>query len=463
MGKLKKTLLSLAMTATVFTTACMTSEPATLMDFMPSADATLDLGGYEFVIQTSWIEQYYPDRSDTTEWGERQRDRYDAVGKKYNCKIVGKHTDDYGYSVNELLTKLLVADKPLPNLIDMHTNDVYDYYKSGLLYALDDISTIDINDEKWGNVEFRTYGIFNGKSYGFFPFDWENMPEYAGGLIYNIELGYSKGFDINVHEMRENGEWTWSNFESILQSMVNIDPDIMPLGIRSDEDPYYFAKAAIFSNNGQIVEENSNGVFKLALTDDKAVKALEWTQGLISQGLVNIDALTVDFTRGSSFFLACESYVATHTDEWMEGKYPASVMNDYTFINMPTGPDADENTVSAYTHAQRRLFWVPAYGSLEMDFLGMIIDDIFEPLEGSTSQAWREMSKNMMYLYEEGYEEFAFGVENCNYDYTAQLYEVKDTLNDALNAILNGGSISENLQTIQPVLEAAIEKELNNN
>ncbi len=461
MRKLKKTLLSLAMSATVFTTACMASQPATLLEFLPSVDEALDLGGYEFVIQTSWMNQFYPDRSNTTEWGERQRDRYDEVGAKYNCKIIGKDTEDYGYEVNELLTKLLVSDKPLPNLIDMHTNDVYDYYKAGMLYPLDDISTIDINDEKWGNVEFRTYGIFNGKSYGFFPFEWENMPEYAGGLIYNIELGYNKGFDINVHELKENGEWTWENFESILNSMMGVDENVMPLGLR--EDPYYFAKAAIFSNGGQILEKDSNDNFRFAISDSKSVKALEWAQGLINQGLVNISDDTFDFVKGTSFFHACESYVATHSDDWMEGKYPASVMKDYTFINMPTGPDADENTVSAYTHSQRRLFWVPAYASLEMDFLGMIVNDIFEPLEGSTSQAWREMSKNMMYLYEDGYEEFAFGVENCNYDYTGQLYDVKDKLNDALEKIMNGGSITENLQSIQPAVEEAISKELNNN
>lgn len=460
MSKLKRALLSLAMSATVFTTACMAGEPATLLDFLPSAeDDTLDLGGYEFVIQTTWIEQYYPDRSNTTEWGERQRDRYDAVGAKYNCTIVGKHTDDYGYDVTELLTKLLIADQKLPNLIDMHANEVYDYYKSGMLYALDDISTIDISDGKWGDPDFRAYGVFNGKSYGFFPFEWENMPEYAGGLIYNIELGYSKGFDINVHELRESGQWTWDNFESILQSMVGADENIMPLSLR--EDPYYFAKAAIFSNGGQVIEKDSNDKYRFALSDPKAVAALEWAQNLISSGVVDVDEDTLDFVNGTSFFHACESYTATHTDDWMEGKYPASVMKDYTFINMPTGPDADETTVSAYTHAQRRLFWVPAQGSLEMDFLGMIIDDIFEPLEGSTSEAWREMSKNMMYLYEEGYEEFSFGVDYCNYDYTAQLNDVQDELNTALDSIMDGGSITEQIEAIKPAVDAAIAKELN--
>ena len=463
MSRLKKMFLSLAMSATVLTTACMAGEPATLMEFLTPANEQLDLGGYEFVIETSWMNQYYPDRSDTTEWGERQLDRYEAVGKKYNCKIVGKDIKDYGYGVTELLTSLLIADKPLPNLIDMHTNEIYDYYKSGLLYALDDIPTIDINDEKWGTVEFRTYGIFDGKSYGFFPFEWENMPEYAGGLIYNIELGYNRGFDINVHELKEQGQWTWENFESILQSMSGVDENIMPLGIRANEGLYYFAKAAIFSNGGQIVDQDSNGVYSFALTDKKAVKALEWAQGLISKELVNTSDDTIDFTNKSSFFHACESYVATHTDDWMNGKYPASVMKDYTFINMPVGPDADENTVSAYTHSQRRLFWVPAYGSLEMEFLGMIIDDIFEPLEGSSSQAWREMSKNMMYLYEEGYEEFAFGVEHCNYDYTGQLYNVKDMLNNTLNAIMTGSGISEQIASIQPAIEEAINTELNNN
>ena len=92
-----------------------------------------------------------------------------------------------------------------------------------------------------------------------------------------------------------------------------------------------------------------------------------------------------------------------------------------------------------------------------------IIDDIFEPLEGSSSQAWREMSKNFMYYYEDGYNEFCFGVDNCNYDYTGQLYNVKDKLHDALNKIMQGNGITESLQAIEASVEAAIDEELNVN
>ncbi len=461
MDRIKNVLLAVLLSAMIFTTACMGGEPVSLMEFIPSFEGSIDLGGYEFVIQTSWLNQFYPDRSDTTEWGERQRDRYDEVGKKYNINIVGKHTDDYGYDVGTLLTQLVVAGKAVPNLIDMHASDVYNYFKSGMLHPLDEIPTIDLDDEKWGPKAFRTYGIFNEKSYGFFPYEWENMPEYAGGLIYNIELGYSKGFDIDVHEMKEQGQWTWENFESILQSMSGVDGSISPLGIRVSEGPHYFAKAAVFSNGGNIVSKDSSDKYAFALRDPKAVKALEWAQGLVNQDLVNLEDDTFDFVNGSSFFHACESYVATHSDDWMEGKYPAAVMNDYTFINMPTGPDADENTVSAYTHAHRRLFWVPEQGTLEFDILGSIIDEIFEPLDGSSSQAWREMSLDFMYIYEAGYDEFSFGVDNCNYDYTAQLYEVEETLNSALEKIVTGGNITENLASIEPAVKDAIDKELN--
>lgn len=459
----KKSALALAMSSVFFATACSTADAVSLMNFMPATDEMLDLGGYEFIIETDWMNQFYPDRSDTTEWGERQRDRYDAIGKKYNLNIVGKALKDYGYGPTELLTQLLVAGKSVPNLIDMHTNEVYDYYKSGMLYALDDISTMDMNDEKWGPKAFRTYGIFNDKSYGFFPYEWENMPEYAGGLIYNIELANARGFDYNVHELKENGQWTWETFENILKSMSGVDENAYPLGIRVNEGPYYFLKAAIFSNGGEVVKKSSDDTFSFALSDKEAVTAMEWAQGLVNQGLVNLEDDTLEFTRGSAFFHACESYVATHTDDWMEGKYPASVMADFTFINMPLGPDAKEDTVSAYTHAQRRLFWVPAHGTLEFDILGTIVDEIFEPLEGSTSQAWREMSKNFMYYYEDGYNEFCFGVDNCNYDYTGQLYNVKDKLHDALNKIMNGNGITESLQAIEASVEAAIDEELNVN
>ena len=73
------------------------------------------------------------------------------------------------------------------------------------------------------------------------------------------------------------------------------------------------------------------------------------------------------------------------------------------------------------------------------------------------------MSLNYMYIYEEGYEEFAFGVDNCNYDYTAQLNEVEEMLNDALDEIVSGGSITEQLSSIQYAVEEAIAKELNSN
>lgn len=463
MKKKKIAIMLLFFLVLSFAAGCSPQEN-TLMDFITESDVP-DLDGYEFTFETYWMGQYYPDSADTTDWGEKQLKRYKDIGEKYNCTITGIYLDDYGSGgIKEFLVKLLAAGRNIPELIDAHANEVYDYYKTGLLACLDDVSTLDMTDEeKWGPTNFRRYGVFGGRNYGFFSYEWTTMPEVAGTLLYNCQLAKQRGFTYDVHELKEQGEWTWEKFEEILTSMQNIgDADIVPLGIREEEEPCLFAEAAVYSNGGQVVKQDESGKYVFALGDSNAMAALEWVGKLRDAGLIQYDLKTVDFVAGKSFFLACESYVGTHTDSWMAGTYPAANMTDYTYINMPTGPNAGTDQIASFTHSHRRLFWMTEDAELDHEITGMIVNDIFEPLDDLESEAWKAMSKRFMFFYEAGYEEYIKSVEQCSYDYTTQLGDVADTLKDALEQIIvKGKSAVETIQSITPAVTAKLDEELN--
>ncbi|MDF2685401.1 MAG: extracellular solute-binding protein family 1 [Clostridia bacterium] len=415
-----------------------------------------DMGGTEFIIATAWMNQFFPLVAQT-EWGDRILERYAEVEENYNCVI--KPMEIVYDKMSTFLSEAMAIGEDIPEIFDTHANVAYNYYKAGMLMPYEDLETIDINDDKWGPLQFRKYCIFDGKSYGFFTYDWETMPEVAGTLLLNMELMKKRGISENPYEMQEKGEWTWDNFYNLVEKCTFKEDEIYGLGIAHGLET--FITAAIFSNNGEFVKQNSEGKYYFSLTDSEALEAMEWTAKLNGSGFVK--ALEgPDFVDEKCTILACESWVATHTDDWMGGKYPAANMNDIASVLYPTGPKAATDRVSAYLHMNRREWFMPAYSENNKDDWGMVMNDIFEPLEGSDKQAWRDMASRQMYFYDEGYENYIHAIEGVQYDYSTQLNEVWGKITGSMLSIYNGTKTSSQaMGEITEAVNTVIEKELN--
>ncbi|MDF2685429.1 MAG: transporter substrate-binding protein, partial [Clostridia bacterium] len=391
-----------------------TQDPAEEVDTEP---VYKDMNGAAYYIATGWVNQFFPERV-STEWGERVRKRYDELEEKFNCTI--SLLDITGLNHGTFLTTNIAADSEIPEIFDIHARDAYNYYKADMLLPFEDLTTIDLSETKWGPEKFRQYGSFGGKSYGVFTYDWETMPELAGVLLFNLEIMKEHGITENPHEMDEQGRWTWDEFTELIKICTFPEDEIIGFGNRETND--MLIKAAIFSNNGEILKKTDTG-YTFGLTSPEVYEAMEWISSLNTQKLIkNISA--ENFVAKKSTFLFCESWVGTHTDDWMAGKYPAANMKDYSFINMPIGPNGTKGEASAFVHTGRRLWWMPTAGENDKDDWGMVMDAMFEPLEDSDHEAWKTMSKQFMFLYPEGYDNFVNCADNAKYDFSVQLEAV---------------------------------------
>lgn len=394
---------------------------------------TLDLTGVDYLIATGWKNQFYPSPEEATEWGDRVLKRYRDIEEKYGCTI---SCLDLGVlDQGTFLTTIIASDQQVPEIFDVHAYDAYKFYKAEMLMPYEELN-IDLSDTKWGPSAFLQYGFFGGQTYGVFTYDWETMPEVAGIILFNLELMKTNGINASPHEMEEKGEWVWDGFTQLLKDCVTPNPDITPLGFGGDSE--FLMKAAIFSNNGEIVKKTDTG-YQFSLDSPEAMQAMEWVSSLNKDNLIKT-VTPENFALGKSYFLSAESWVGTHTDTWMNGKYPAANLKDYSLINMPIGPNGTQGSASSFVHTARRLWWIPEYTGNDKDEWAVVMNEMFNPLDNSDKEAWKEMCKRNIFFYTEGYDSYVNSVDNTNYDYSVQINDtkVKNSITSAFRSIFTG-------------------------
>lgn len=441
-------LILLAFLCTFIASACQNESPIVEVEEKP---VYKDMGGAKFIIATGWINQSFPDPAYTA-WGDKILDRYAQVEENFNCDLVRMDLATVNHGT--FLTEAVVAGiaEGIPDFFFIHGFDAYKYYKADMLYPFDEITTIDITDPRWGPEKFRRYGIFGDKPYGIFPYDWEMMPETAGTLWYNCELMKANNIS-DPYELYEQGQWNWANFKEYLKTCTITDKEISGLGVNNAQ---HFVKSMVFSNNGEVVKEE-DGKYRFSLADSDALAAMDYINELKTEKLV-VDGGGIEFVDQKFMFLNAESWNGTHNDTWMENKYPAAVMKDFNLIPMPYGPNGSKDTVSGFVNTSRAMWWTPRDSANDRDDWGLLMNEIFKPLEGSEPQAWKPYSAHQVFHYTNGYDNFVYMIENVRYDYSAELSEVNVKLETVLTNIYRGGSGIENINKITDAINVELDK-----
>jgi len=414
-----------------------------------------DLGGIKIHFLTGWKNQFDPIPG-YTEPGDRQLERMKNIEEDYNVEI---YVEEETANHSSFLRSRVATGIDIPDFFDISAVDAYGYYKSDMLYAYDDMPEIDLTNSKWGPKDFIQYGNFNGNQYGIFPYDWENMPEYAGVILFNREFMLELGLDFNPYEMQENKNWTWDSFYDLLQPCSSpTDKSYLALGIHVGFD--MLMKSVIMSNNVNIITKvNDKYVFNLNNND--AYDAMEYANKIKNSGYAKTLS-PEDYVAKKSVFLACESWVGTHTDEWMNNKYPAFNMKDYGIMPFPSGPKATSNTVSAFVHMGRRLIWQSSHAENDKADVALVMNVLFEPLDGSLKSSWKTYADKQVIHHKEGFANFEYMAENCNYDYSVQLNKVNTKLNNALIAIYNGSKTpTAGIEALVDAIQQEIDIEMN--
>ncbi|MDF2686997.1 MAG: transporter substrate-binding protein, partial [Clostridia bacterium] len=294
----------------------------------------------------------------------------------------------------------------------------------------------------------------------FFSYDWEFIPQFEGALLFNNDLIKSLGMQ-NPYEMQSKGEWTWGNFkEELIKATQKIDEvQITGLQIGAIDRT---AQTAIMSNGVKTVEEK-DGKFVVGYDSPEAFAALDYLKDLIKTKVAKVSGTTTEFSKDlKSVYYACESWIGTVNADG-QPDLPSMLLDDYGFMPFPHGPNGSDETVSAYVHIGRRLNFVVGVSDNDPEDIGTVINYVFEPLEDSEPEAWKKLAKNSVFHHTEGYDNFVYMTENANYDYSAELFDVRSQISTALNkATSASGSAVSAIDAIKELVQVEIDEAMNN-
>lgn len=416
--------------------SCAAEEEVFDRDLNMGRDSSVvDFEGQKLNIMTGWPDEWKPE-SGFTSMGDNLIARYNEMEEKYNLTI-NIYKNPVAYSTH-IMTSVAAGTDDVPDIVDCHAHEIYSVYQMDMLYAYDDIETIDVNDEKWGNKNFIRYGYFDGHQYGAFPYHWEFMPAILGVCMWDDTVLREAGITETPHEMYENGTWTWDNFEKMLEMATFEDGDRKVTGLGYG-DATQLAQTVLFSNGAQIVIEDENGNKKFGLRDSKAYEAFDWLKGINDKKLMYQSGYG-QFNNHEMLFFVGESYFFTHmTQTHIDGDTPVYQHDGYGFATFPSGPSGEYGMGGSYITQGRRLNWLVDAGPMQKDDLGVAMNILFEPLEGTNEKAWIDfLERNVFYHGEKDREMFLKMVENTKYDWSSPLGSAYSSITTAFSSLVSG-------------------------
>ncbi len=382
---------------------------------------------------------------------DRFLDRIEQIEKDYNVKIRNEH--------DNIQTKILAMTLNGGGGCDMiHCgNDVlYNFYTLGILTPFEEIGVKDNKDEKFGIPSLLVEGTFDGTQFGITNYLGDSTPSMEGLITINMELLRDLAMT-DPHEYAEKGEWNWENFRTVLAQGTFDDGEIKHVGMISDglQPGMLTFFGAIIANGGYLIKE-IDGVYKSGLSESNAIEAMDFMSGLVEQGLIEI--------------------AGGQEEIWYEGKtWPMNISGGLTVskdiassvIRFPYGPSGSKDIVAAYS-VNRNYYAFSMLSSFDNDEIGIIIDDLFEPLDASLyPEGWKNYAIDNVFYNDYDYETFMTGLETMNYYplgvlYGKNMWTQSGEVESALDDILFGrGSAQAKMDSVKSTLKELIDEKLN--
>jgi multiple sugar transport system substrate-binding protein len=328
-------------------------------------ETAYDFGGREISFIT-WFTFKADDEPETLQ-GELRLKRIRDVEQKFNVKIQFKK-EVGGGEFYELLTASLIAGDPLGDIMPVQVSNYSAMAQRKLLYPVSDLEHIfDWSDPRWSQ-DMHEAAKIDGKFYAFHTAYLQ-----AGYMFFfNKEIFDRMGLP-DPYELQRNMEWTWDKMLEIAQQahIENQDGTVDIWGITGIVDFWGW----VYSNGGKVVTmEGGRPVF--ALTDTKAITALQFAQDLIHKHKVY--ALTPVgepwdwpvslFKEGKAAMMFAEQWLWKHLED---------MSDDFGVLLPPMGPDAED-----YCSLTRgSLYWSFPAGIENVDEVAMVVNALLEPYE----------------------------------------------------------------------------------
>ncbi len=406
----------------------------------------------------SYYETYHPSLINSTDRGDAMLARYEELREDYGLDFI---IEDMKNESTELLQRMAISQN-VPDIFMGTSRKIgWELYHMDALYALNEIETIDYEDEeKWGYNAYTQCARYDGVNYGFFPNAWAEVPNFTGILMFNVELLENAGVEL-PYVYQEQGNWNWSNYEAILNTLKAYDTASTPWVTNSLHDDAWY----ILMSNGlsAVIEDPYTGKYVFGFNENnRGIETLEWMNRLWNQGLYSDNGKQLFAVDQTAAFYTASVGAATSTTASVDAngvvsEATASLVNEYGIVTFPYGPNADADTVSSNVYWSTPINFILNKSDNDSDTIGLVMDLLFAPLDGVSD--WREYCQDNIFHHEEDFENYMYMLENCNYDYSVQMPNVGVVLDGYFGgAIIGEMSFTAVFDQITPVANADIEK-----
>ena len=213
---------------------------------------------------------------------------------------------------------------------------------------------------------------------------------------------------------------------------------------------------AIISNGGYIIKE-SNGVYTSGLCEPNAIEAMEFMTGLHNDGLIKL------CTGGSWTPLEEKTWLFLNDSG-------LSVSNEdvLSIVRFPYGPSGNKDIIAAYS-IKRYYYAFSILTQFDNDEIGIIVDDLFEPLDVSIyPEGWKDYAIENLFYNDSDQETFMTGLNTmCYYPmvalYGEGLWTYKGEVENTMNNIFSGQITAQSgMESVKGYLNELIDSKLNN-
>ena len=379
--------------------------------------------------------------------------RYDEIQKKYDCTIETSEYDE-----DTLMLRQAVG-LPYADLINHRLNTIWEHYQNGYIMPLNEISTIDLYDGKYGPEQLINDLTWKGDTVAVYPQYWGIItPNFSDALFFN-PLVFSM---INIptpHELYEQGEWTWDALEQIGKACLEASTDENPLYLSTMNN--YFVRMMVCSNGGSFLNKDSDGKYSYALLEPEVMEAVQKSNDFYDEGyLVKYpgdvqDALTM-FVNEELAIIAEYSVQGIFDDGGVIG---TDMQGEYGWAYNPIGPKGSADETGMISDENMYIF-ATIEKDTEAEALGNFMELLFEPL-GAEPMDWVEDFLGTNFYDAKSEEVFISKFENTKFDAVFFAYQ-SDELYDAMLEDAETGAVREKLEAIASQANTLLDEGINN-
>lgn len=300
----------------------------------PATGKIYDFGGLEVTVYDWWSN---PDAPAVSKQQEDEKAFRQWMMDTYNFKVVQTNLAGWGEHPTEVANYCITGgDDARVFIIDGRS--ALSGLKANFWADLSKIPNIDWSDKKWNKAVLDV--LKNGNSFYTFAY---GKPEPRQCLFWNKRILQENGYDPDViYDLQKSGEWTWAKFEEMCANLTkDTDNDGVIDQYAMASFNSEFTWAALISNGGSIVKQDSDGKYALNLESDNSMEALNWTKKMfVNYQMPQAEGAAWDyfktaFTNGEVAF-----YVNQEYDAQPNGLL-ANMKDDWGMACFPLGPNGN--------------------------------------------------------------------------------------------------------------------------